>query len=193
MIGAEKVVTMTSTYDHRIIQGAESGRFLGLIEERLRGEHGFYEQVFEALDVELGPPPLPPLRQPRRPPQGRRTTTEQVPTDDLLACRPRRHDLRHPGAQPRAPRRPPRSARQRARGRPRPRPAGARADAADPGEASRAASSRCTCPERRSRTRCPTSSRPTAARSPTRSSTSPPTASGCGCASTSSPGPSVTS
>src|ERR1035441_6120492 len=30
LIGAEKVMTMTSTYDHRIIQGAESGRFLGL-------------------------------------------------------------------------------------------------------------------------------------------------------------------
>ncbi|HTY96081.1 MAG TPA: multifunctional oxoglutarate decarboxylase/oxoglutarate dehydrogenase thiamine pyrophosphate-binding subunit/dihydrolipoyllysine-residue succinyltransferase subunit [Solirubrobacteraceae bacterium] len=60
MIGAEKVVTMTSTYDHRIIQGAESGRFLGLIEELLRGEHGFYEQVFAALSVQLGPPPQPP-------------------------------------------------------------------------------------------------------------------------------------
>ncbi len=60
MIGAEKVVTMTSTYDHRIIQGAESGRFLGLIEELLRGEHGFYQQVFAALSVQLGPPPQPP-------------------------------------------------------------------------------------------------------------------------------------
>ena len=57
MIGAEKVMTMTSTYDHRIIQGAESGRFLALIEEYLRGEHGFYEDVFSALAVELGPPP----------------------------------------------------------------------------------------------------------------------------------------
>ncbi|HEY5045597.1 MAG TPA: 2-oxo acid dehydrogenase subunit E2, partial [Solirubrobacteraceae bacterium] len=60
MIGAEKVMTMTSTYDHRIIQGAESGRFLGRIEEYLRGEHGFYEDVFAALGVELGPtPPAP--------------------------------------------------------------------------------------------------------------------------------------
>jgi 2-oxoglutarate dehydrogenase E1 component len=57
MIGAEKVVTMTSTYDHRIIQGAESGRFLGRIEEYLQGEHGFYEGVFAALGVELGPAP----------------------------------------------------------------------------------------------------------------------------------------
>ncbi|MGH2832043.1 MAG: multifunctional oxoglutarate decarboxylase/oxoglutarate dehydrogenase thiamine pyrophosphate-binding subunit/dihydrolipoyllysine-residue succinyltransferase subunit, partial [Solirubrobacteraceae bacterium] len=60
MIGAEKVMTMTSTYDHRVIQGAESGRFLGLIEAYLHGEHNFYEQAFSSLGVELGsPPPLP--------------------------------------------------------------------------------------------------------------------------------------
>jgi 2-oxoglutarate decarboxylase len=62
MIGAEKVMTMTSTYDHRIIQGAESGRFLQRIEAYLQGEEGFYESVFAALGVELGelpPPPAP--------------------------------------------------------------------------------------------------------------------------------------
>ncbi len=60
MIGAEKVMTMTSTYDHRIIQGAESGRFLARIEEYLQGERGFYEGVFASLGVELGPtPPTP--------------------------------------------------------------------------------------------------------------------------------------
>jgi 2-oxoglutarate dehydrogenase E1 component len=52
-IGAEKVVSMTSTYDHRIIQGAESGRFLARIESYLQGEDGFYEDVFGALGVEL--------------------------------------------------------------------------------------------------------------------------------------------
>ncbi len=57
MIGAEKVMSMTSTYDHRIIQGAESGRFLGRIEEYLQGEHGFYDSVFASLGMELGPPP----------------------------------------------------------------------------------------------------------------------------------------
>jgi multifunctional 2-oxoglutarate metabolism enzyme len=60
MIGAEKVLTMTSTYDHRIIQGAESGRFLALIEEHLQGEHNFYEDVFSALGVQIGPPPAAP-------------------------------------------------------------------------------------------------------------------------------------
>src|SRR5439155_16258039 len=59
-IGAEKVMTMTSTYDHRIIQGAESGRFLGRIEEYLRGESEFYEGVFAALGVQLGAAPPPP-------------------------------------------------------------------------------------------------------------------------------------
>ena len=57
MIGAEKVMSMTSTYDHRIIQGAESGRFLARIEEYLQGERGFYDGVFASLGVELGPVP----------------------------------------------------------------------------------------------------------------------------------------
>jgi multifunctional 2-oxoglutarate metabolism enzyme len=60
-IGAEKVMTMTSTYDHRVIQGAESGRFLALIEGLLEGESNFYEDVFASLGVELGPPPVAPV------------------------------------------------------------------------------------------------------------------------------------
>ncbi|HZU60503.1 MAG TPA: 2-oxo acid dehydrogenase subunit E2, partial [Solirubrobacteraceae bacterium] len=52
-IGAEKVMTMTSTYDHRVIQGAESGRFLAQIEAYLHGEAGFYERVFADLGVAL--------------------------------------------------------------------------------------------------------------------------------------------
>ncbi len=60
-IGAEKVMTMTSTYDHRVIQGAESGRFLALVEARLQGEEDFYENVFASLGVELGPAPSAPV------------------------------------------------------------------------------------------------------------------------------------
>ncbi|MCW2999455.1 MAG: 2-oxoglutarate dehydrogenase, subunit, partial [Solirubrobacterales bacterium] len=60
MIGAEKVMTMTSTYDHRIIQGAESGQFLKTVEEYLQGEHGFYEGIFHSLDAPLGAAPQPP-------------------------------------------------------------------------------------------------------------------------------------
>jgi 2-oxoglutarate decarboxylase len=62
-IGAEKAMTMTSTYDHRIIQGAESGRFLQLIERYLQGENEFYEGVFGVLGVAL--PPLPPKPAPQ--------------------------------------------------------------------------------------------------------------------------------
>jgi 2-oxoglutarate decarboxylase len=60
-LGAEKVMTMTSTYDHRVIQGAESGRFLALVEARLQGEHDFYENVFASLGVEIGPAPSAPV------------------------------------------------------------------------------------------------------------------------------------
>jgi 2-oxoglutarate dehydrogenase E1 component len=65
-VGAEKVMTMTSTYDHRIIQGAESGRFLQVVEAYLQGENGFYDGVFASLGAQLGPPPAPP--QPAVPP-----------------------------------------------------------------------------------------------------------------------------
>jgi 2-oxoglutarate dehydrogenase E1 component len=60
MIGAEKVMTMTSTYDHRIIQGAESGQFLQTVEAYLQGEHDFYKGVFADLGVTLGAVPPPP-------------------------------------------------------------------------------------------------------------------------------------
>ena len=53
-----KVVTFTSTYDHRIIQGAESGAFLARIEELLLGEHGFYEGIFADLGDPVPAVPL---------------------------------------------------------------------------------------------------------------------------------------
>ncbi len=64
-IGAEKVMTMTSTYDHRVIQGAESGRFLQRIESYLQGADGFYERVFADLGVGT-PPELPPAPAPSK-------------------------------------------------------------------------------------------------------------------------------
>src|SRR4051794_6201267 len=54
-LGVGKVMTMTSTYDHRVIQGAESGQFLRRIDELLQGENGFYETVFGELGVEAAP------------------------------------------------------------------------------------------------------------------------------------------
>ena len=50
-LGVSKVVTITSTYDHRIIQGAESGMFLKYVHELLTGEHNFYADVFSSLGV----------------------------------------------------------------------------------------------------------------------------------------------
>jgi 2-oxoglutarate dehydrogenase E1 component len=49
MLGISKVMTLNCTYDHRIIQGAESGMFLGKIQSLLDGEDGFYEEIFEHL------------------------------------------------------------------------------------------------------------------------------------------------
>jgi len=54
-LGVGTVVTITSTYDHRIIQGAESGMFLTYMAECLTGGHGFYETVFAAMDVPYEP------------------------------------------------------------------------------------------------------------------------------------------
>jgi 2-oxoglutarate dehydrogenase E1 component len=51
-LGVSKVMTMTSTYDHRVIQGAESGSFLRRIDQLLQGEDGFYESVAEHLGVD---------------------------------------------------------------------------------------------------------------------------------------------
>lgn len=48
-------VTITSTYDHRIIQGAESGEMLQLLEAYLLGEQNFYEEIFESLNIPFKP------------------------------------------------------------------------------------------------------------------------------------------
>ena len=50
-----KTITLTSTYDHRVIQGAGSGEFLKIVHELLIGEHGFYEDIFAALRIPYDP------------------------------------------------------------------------------------------------------------------------------------------
>ncbi|MFZ2963593.1 MAG: multifunctional oxoglutarate decarboxylase/oxoglutarate dehydrogenase thiamine pyrophosphate-binding subunit/dihydrolipoyllysine-residue succinyltransferase subunit, partial [Rhodoglobus sp.] len=50
-----KTITLTSTYDHRVIQGAGSGEFLKKIHELLIGERGFYEGIFAALRIPYDP------------------------------------------------------------------------------------------------------------------------------------------
>ncbi len=54
-MGVSKVLTITSTYDHRIIQGAQSGDFLRILSRKLLGEDGFYDRVFAALRVPYEP------------------------------------------------------------------------------------------------------------------------------------------
>ena len=48
-------MTLTSTYDHRVIQGAQSGEFLGLVHQKLLGLDGFYDRVCLALRVPYEP------------------------------------------------------------------------------------------------------------------------------------------
>ena len=50
-----KVITLTSTYDHRVIQGAQSGDFLRRMHEYLLGEDGFYDEIFAALRIPYEP------------------------------------------------------------------------------------------------------------------------------------------
>jgi 2-oxoglutarate dehydrogenase E1 component len=79
-------MTMTSTYDHRVIQGAESGSFLRRIEQLLQGEDSFYESVAADLGIDPGPitaahpaaASAPPLGAP--PP----ATTPTQPDEELL-------------------------------------------------------------------------------------------------------------
>ena len=50
-LGISKVMTMTCTYDHRVIQGAESGAFLREIHQLLAGENNFYDDIFSSLRI----------------------------------------------------------------------------------------------------------------------------------------------
>jgi 2-oxoglutarate dehydrogenase E1 component len=54
-LAISKTVTLTSTYDHRIIQGAQSGDFLRIIHALLLGEHGFYDDLFQSLRIPYEP------------------------------------------------------------------------------------------------------------------------------------------
>ncbi|HKN50081.1 MAG TPA: multifunctional oxoglutarate decarboxylase/oxoglutarate dehydrogenase thiamine pyrophosphate-binding subunit/dihydrolipoyllysine-residue succinyltransferase subunit, partial [Actinomycetota bacterium] len=54
-LGVGKVLTLTSTYDHRVIQGAESGEFLRRVQGFLMGERNFYEDVFRSMGAPYVP------------------------------------------------------------------------------------------------------------------------------------------
>jgi 2-oxoglutarate dehydrogenase E1 component len=53
--GVSKILTLTSTYDHRIIQGAQSGEFLRRIHQLLLGEENFYDDIFKSLRIPYEP------------------------------------------------------------------------------------------------------------------------------------------
>ncbi len=54
-MGISKILTLTSTYDHRIIQGAQSGEFLRRLHQLLIGENGFYDEIFTSLRIPYEP------------------------------------------------------------------------------------------------------------------------------------------
>jgi multifunctional 2-oxoglutarate metabolism enzyme len=54
-LGVSKVITLTSTYDHRVIQGAESGLYLQRVHGLLLGEDGFYDEVFASIGLPYEP------------------------------------------------------------------------------------------------------------------------------------------
>ncbi|MFY0697902.1 MAG: multifunctional oxoglutarate decarboxylase/oxoglutarate dehydrogenase thiamine pyrophosphate-binding subunit/dihydrolipoyllysine-residue succinyltransferase subunit [Balneola sp.] len=56
-LGISKVMTVTCTYDHRVIQGAESGSFLKKINDLLTGQENFYEEIFSDLEIPYEPIP----------------------------------------------------------------------------------------------------------------------------------------
>jgi multifunctional 2-oxoglutarate metabolism enzyme len=90
-LGVSKTMMLTSTYDHRVIQGAESGAFLRSIEQLLQGENGFYESVAADLGVDAGPissahpasASAPPLGAPSSSTEEMAVTTTQ-PDEELL-------------------------------------------------------------------------------------------------------------
>jgi 2-oxoglutarate dehydrogenase E1 component len=79
-----KVMTVTSTYDHRMIQGAESGEFLRTLDGLLGGADAFYERIGQALGVALDGQTV------------RRSDGQRVATADRPPIRP--SDLAHVAA-----------------------------------------------------------------------------------------------
>jgi len=57
LLGVSRVMQLTSTYDHRVIQGAQSGEFLRRVDELLQGKDGFYEAVFASLGLQAAAVP----------------------------------------------------------------------------------------------------------------------------------------
>jgi len=92
-LAGSRLMTITSTYDHRIIQGAESGLFLRRIDDALAGRDGFYEEVFAAMGAALGPAPAPAPESLTAAPPVSAAPTQPAPAPGAAA-----DDLRHMAA-----------------------------------------------------------------------------------------------
>lgn len=57
LLGVSRVMQITSTYDHRVIQGAQSGEYLRRVDELLQGKDAFYDEIFAALGLQAAPQP----------------------------------------------------------------------------------------------------------------------------------------
>jgi 2-oxoglutarate dehydrogenase E1 component len=95
MIGLSKVMTVTCTYDHRVIQGAESGLFLARLQELLQGGESFYDTIFAELGISHRPVLLSkerPAGLPGTRSQGREDIAKQAAVIELIrAFRVRGH------------------------------------------------------------------------------------------------------
>ncbi|HYI98442.1 MAG TPA: multifunctional oxoglutarate decarboxylase/oxoglutarate dehydrogenase thiamine pyrophosphate-binding subunit/dihydrolipoyllysine-residue succinyltransferase subunit [Thermoleophilaceae bacterium] len=87
-LGVAKVMTMTSTYDHRVIQGAESGQFLARVDELLQGADGFYDDLFAALGIDPAQvtegPPSPAITAADPAPASTTPAVSEVPDEALM-------------------------------------------------------------------------------------------------------------
>jgi len=81
-LGVSKVMQMTSTYDHRVIQGAQSGEYLRRVDQLLQGSDKFYETLFAQLGLKAGPLEAPAPGAPALAGEG--AQKQAAPSDEML-------------------------------------------------------------------------------------------------------------
>ncbi|MDQ2681051.1 MAG: multifunctional oxoglutarate decarboxylase/oxoglutarate dehydrogenase thiamine pyrophosphate-binding subunit/dihydrolipoyllysine-residue succinyltransferase subunit [Candidatus Eremiobacteraeota bacterium] len=82
--GIGKVMQMTSTYDHRVVQGAQSGEYLKRVDELLQGKDGFYESIFSSLGLSAKPISAAPNASAVLSPQRAQTESGAAPSDEMM-------------------------------------------------------------------------------------------------------------
>jgi 2-oxoglutarate decarboxylase len=78
-LGVSKIMQMTNTYDHRVVQGAQSGEFLKYVDELLQGRHELYQRVFETYDLQPAAVPATPNA-----PRSAQEAVLAPPSDEML-------------------------------------------------------------------------------------------------------------